>query len=173
MAENNQNKNKPIVLILTGPCGAGKTTIAKMITRELGSVYVDGDDIKNKYFPEIEHIDQHPKKLQKVKREILKQAKNQFEKGRNVVVDYILVKEEIEKYKKAFFENLIVRVLLPQKRIISKRDKLRKCWTAGQECVDELYESFYQSRKDFGRENFIDNSNEAPKETYLKHFSHL
>lgn len=164
---------QPIVLIITGPCGSGKTTITNLIVQNNNFIRISGDDIKNELFPEIEYITDYPDLLEKVHNEVLHRTKKHFKKGESVVIDYILGQNRIAKYKKAFKESLKIRVLLSKKKVNIKRDKLRKCWTCGEEGVIALHDSFSELKSYIGSKNYIDNSEETPQETYLNHFTSL
>lgn len=167
----NKKEIKPIMLIVSGPCGSGKTTITNLITQSGKYVHISGDDIKNELFPEIEEINYYPEALEKVYIEIYKRTKKYFELGKNVVIDYIILSQKrIEEYRKAFSKNLVIKVLFPRKETIIKRDQTRECWTAGEKCVSDLYDRFNRLQDYIGKENYIDNSEETPEETYLKHF---
>lgn len=165
---------QPIVLIVTGPCGSGKTTITNLIVKNNDFVRISGDDIKNEFFPEIENITDYPEALEKVYTEIFQRTKKHYENGKNIVIDYVVLgQKRIEEYKNTFSNSLKIRVLLSRKEIIIRRDQLRECWTSGEECVTTLYDSFDQLRDYVDAENYIDNSEETPEETYLNHFASL
>lgn len=168
------SRKHSLVLIITGPCGVGKTTISKLVSENLGFVHINGDDIKNKLFPEIERITRFPDKLEIVKGKILEQTKFNFKEGRSVVVDYVILgMDQIKRYKKFFADSLIIKVLYPDKKMIIQRDASRACWTAGKPSIDDLYAEFDKLRELIGEENYIDNSNETPERTFLNHFSKL
>lgn len=163
---------QPVVLMVTGPCGSGKTTITNLIVQNHNFIRISGDDIKNEFFPEIENITDDPLALEKVYAEIFLRAKKHFENGERVIVDYVVLGPmRIEEYKSTFLEHFKIRVLLSRKEIIIKRDQSRECWTSGEECIVALYDSFDQLKDYVGAENFIDNSEETPEETYIKHFA--
>lgn len=164
--------NPPIILIVTGPCASGKTTITSLIAENHPFIRICGDDIKHELYPDIVHIQEHPDKLKQVASEIVERARKHFENGEHVVIDYIvLAQERLEEYKRLFSDHLQIRVLLAHRASIIQRDELRECWTAGEACVDQLYESFTQLKDFIGAEHYIDSSEETPEETYVKHFA--
>jgi predicted kinase len=71
----NKKELKPIILIISGPCGSGKTTITNLITQSGKYVHISGDEVKNELFPEIEKINYYPEALEKVYLEIYKKTK--------------------------------------------------------------------------------------------------
>lgn len=154
------------ILFITGPCGCGKTTISKMFENK-GYVYISGDEIKNRFFPEIESITDFPDKLEKIKNEMFREVKGNFERGKKVVVDYVILEKEYEKYKKQFSNSFDFVVLYPKLECLIVRDKKRRCRTAGEECVRQLFKEFGKMKKN-SEIIFFDNSNENPKETFEK-----
>lgn len=162
----------PIVLIVTGPCGSGKTTISSLIAANHPFIRLCGDDIKEELFPGIVDIQEYPEKLKQVGSEILERARTHFANGEHVVIDYIVLAEaRLEEYKRIFSDHLQIRVLLASRESIITRDETRECWTAGEACVDQLHEGFSQLKAFIGAEHYIDSSEETPEETYVKHFA--
>ena len=171
---NLEKEIKPIVLILTGPCGVGKITVTNRIAQNNNFIHIFGDNVQNEFFPGIENIASYPGALEGIYGEILQKAKKLFEDGENVVIDYIIIDEKtIEEYKKVFSENLLIRVLLSKKEVIVERDGARIDWRAGEKFISELHDMFISARDYIGVENYIDNSEETPEETYLKHFAKI
>lgn len=162
----------PIVLIVTGPCGCGKTTISSLIAENHPFIRICGDDVKEELFPGIVNIQEYPEKLTQVGAEILERAKKHFASGEHVVIDYIILAEaRLEEYKRTFSDHLQIRVLLANRESIIQRDESRECWTAGEACVDQLVEGFTQLKDFIGARHYIDSTEETPEETYIKHFA--
>ena len=160
---------KPKVIIITGPTGTGKTTLSRMVVKNHSYEYISGDEIKDELFPGVEDITEFPDKLLAVKEELLKRAKELFDDGKSVVIDYVILGEKyIKKIKNTFGTDLIMKVVLPSVESIMKRDKKRTNWTSGEDSVKHLYERYQQLKPVFGEENYIDNTGETPEETFEK-----
>jgi len=158
------NPNK--VIILTGPCGVGKTTIAYKLATELNLTVISGDQIKQTLFPTINDITEFPEKLQIVKQTIFKQSQQLFNKDQSVLIDYVVLGETyIKQYQIAFQENLIIKVLFPKREVIYSRDEKRACWTSGKTQIDHLYQKYLDLIDLIGAENYIDTGKETSEET--------
>ena len=166
----------PIVLILTGPCGVGKTTVSQRLAQSLGMLRISGDEIKDRLFPQIGDITQFPDKLQQVKQQLLLESKDQFAQGKSIVVDYVVLgKPFISQFRTSFGSHLMIKVLFPSYSVIYKRDLQRSCWTSGKACIDGLVLKFEALRDFIGAEHFLDNGGETVEETVvrLQHFIHF
>lgn len=166
---------KPIVCIITGPCGAGKSTIARSLAEEMKrSAYVNADVLRND-FVKNGYVSPASNKSDKdeVRRQIELSTKNVsditinfLKAGFNVFIDDVLEnKKEVlnyNKYLKGF--NLNIFLLLPDKKALAKRDRFRK-----KECIMgkralELHDIFI---KKLPEENWhvLDTSNHSVNET--------
>ena len=160
------SKQKIKVIIVAGPCGVGKTTIADLLSKAPNIKLITGDQLKQSLFPEIVDITEHPEKLKIIKALIFKQSKKYFYAGKSVVIDYVVLgKNYIQQYQNEFKENLLFKVIFPPKHIIYQRDRERKCWTSGKKCIDELYDKYIDLIDLIGKENYINNENQTPEET--------
>lgn len=157
----------PKVIILTGPCGVGKTTIAKLLLPRIDAEYISGDEIAKSLFPEVSYITKYPEKLKVVKAEIFALSRRYFyEQERTSLIDYVVLGETyISKFKEAFNSDLIIKVLLPKKEIIYQRDVERDCWESGRVMIDHLYDRYVELRESIGADNYIDNGKETVEET--------
>jgi len=80
-------RKHPKVIIITGPCGVGKTTITNILSQKIEVKFIDGDQIKQRLFPEIVYINKHPDKLEIMKQTILELSKTHFSNGKSVLID--------------------------------------------------------------------------------------
>lgn len=167
-----QNKK---VLILSGPGGSGKTTIAKLLVKQCGFVYLDGDKEDTEFFPNGKQwLPENSEKLSLAHDKILKKAKELFDAGNNVVIDYIIFgryMEFFQKFRREFRDNLEVKILFPSTEEMVRRDKKRKCWTTGTERIVAVRAEFEKIKNELGEQNYIDTSNETSELTFKKHFS--
>ncbi|MEM7373103.1 MAG: AAA family ATPase [Bacteroidota bacterium] len=159
--------HQPKVIIITGPCGVGKTEITDLFDQQFDINLIRGDDIKEELFPEISNITLYPDKLQQVKKIIFEQAKDIYHKGQSAVIDYVILGEAyIQTFQQAFGRDLYFFVLLPDLETIYKRDEERECWTAGKAVIDHIHERYTTLKKLIGEETYIDSSHQSPEVTF-------
>lgn len=162
------------VLLLTGPGGAGKTTVARLLAERAGYTWLDGDDIDTEFFPDGGHwYPEHSEKLALAHDKIIGKARELFEAGRSVVIDYVIFgryAEFIGKLKREFGDALEIKVLFPSKEETVRRDLDRECWTAGEKRIAEVMAEFEELRGFIGTENYIDTTGQTPEETLSKYF---
>jgi len=60
---------------------------------------------------------------------------------------------------------------MPKKEVLVERDRNRKDWNNGEDFAKSDWELFDEKRKEFGQENYIDNSNISAGETIKKYFN--
>ncbi|HLC70199.1 MAG TPA: AAA family ATPase [Patescibacteria group bacterium] len=166
------------VLILTGPGGAGKTTIANLLAEKSGFVWVDGDHLDSEFFPDGYHWrPENSEKLKQAHQKIFNEVKKSFNNGENsVVLDYIIFGhylEFLEMFKKEFGDKLEIKVLFPSQEEMIKRDEERECWTTGVERIAAVRAEFEGIKDTIGEENYLDTTRETPLETFSRYFEHL
>lgn len=162
------------VIIITGPGGAGKTTIAELIKKECNYVLLDGDDEDTEYFPDGgQWLPENSVKLNKAHNKIINKAKELVHYGNKVVVDYIIFGRYLEffdKFYEAFGDDLQIVVLFPIRSEIIIRDKNRKCWTTGEDRIKAVYNDFENIRDQIGKDKYIYTSGQSVKETFENYF---
>ena len=161
-------------VILTGTCGSGKTTIAKLLADEAGWKRISEDEIWKKYFGKHRGIfgsDEHRIKRQKVHDIVFKEILlfGEEDKNKIIVIDATVHESPPEAFYeyRAFFEKHSIKwhlcVLHPRLEIAIKRDSERIDWVAGSERVERLRKKF--NGMVFPKESFIDNSDDTPVQT--------
>ena len=159
------------VIILTGPGGAGKTTIAKLLVDKYNFILIDGDREDTEFFQngKKQYLPENIESLKKAHDKILNLAKKLFNKQeKNIVIDYIIFGEYIkffEKFKKEFNKDLIIKVLFPSLEEMVKRDWDRECWTTGIGRIIAVKRELEKIKKYIGKENFINSTKQTPEET--------
>lgn len=154
------------LIILTGPCGVGKTTITNLLAQKCKVEVIRGDRLKNSMFPHISILPKHPNKLQLLKEELFTLSKEHFYQGKSVLIDYVILGDlYIRKYQEEFGKNLYIKVLFPELEIAIERDNQRKCWTSGREVIEELYKKYEELKELIGGENYLNTSDQSPENT--------
>lgn len=160
------------VLLLTGPAGSGKTTVATLLAERFGWTHISEDDIWPALFGRDRGefgSDEHRRKRAAVHEVIFAQVLDATGGGRNVVIDATVHEappESFEEYQSFFDAHAIaweLRVLLPRLDVAIARDASRAGWHLGPARVAHLHAKFTQ--RVFGAAAFLDNSDETPEET--------
>ena len=158
--------SKPLIIVITGPCGVGKTTIVNLLAEELDFSVISGDKLKDELFPQLSIITQFPEKLNSLKQLIFERSREAFQHGDSIIIDYVILgKSYIETYQKEFGTNLLFKVLFPSIKVALERDSKRDCWTSGREVIEHLYERFGSLKEIIGAENYLDTSGKSALET--------
>lgn len=158
---------QPKIIIITGPCGVGKTEITSRLHQEYGIELIRGDDIKGNLFPEISNIVLYPDKLLQIKEIIFETAKDIYHKGQSAVIDYVVLGEHyIQAFQQAFGEDLYFFVLLADLETIYERDEQRECWTTGKAVIDHIHERYSSLKQLIGEETYINSTHQSPEETF-------
>lgn len=163
---------KPIVCIITGPCGAGKSTISKSLARQIkNSAYIDVDILRNEMIKNgivspLSYKGESKKQVDLSTRNSSDLANNFLKAGFNVFIDDILErKQQVKDYLNYIDSSKIhLFLLLPHKKILAKRDKYRTKENQMGARALELHDIF---TKRIHEENWhvLDTTNHTIKET--------
>jgi len=159
----------PNIVILTGPPGAGKSTVNEILANKVPNSAIVSCDIL-RHMVKNGYADRKSKSWEKQcdlgAENTLLLAKNFYKKGFNVFLDDIICsKEGVDNYLNALKGNNIkIFLLLPNKEIVAKRD-LERGEFAMKERALELHKKFEDFSKDEKRVIVIDSSNQTPEET--------
>ena len=159
------------VLLLSGTCASGKSTIAQLLADEHGWTRLSEDDVWRRRFHENRGVfgsEGHRQKRRPVREELVRALCVAVEKA-DVVVDGTVHEADpssIDEYEGLFGTAGVrwqLRVLHPWLDVAAQRDATRRGWTAGPACVEALWTKF--SGALFDPRAFIDTSGDEPTET--------
>ena len=160
----------PHVVLLTGPAGAGKTTIAKLLTEKNDYHYIDGDHEDTEFFPKGgQRLPENAELLKKAHQKIIDLARGAADEGRNVVIDYIIFDHHadfIASLKGLFDSRFKIVVLMPSYEETVKRDHEREIWTAGENAIQIARQQLEELKGEIGEESYIDTTHFTPEESY-------
>ncbi|MDD5290047.1 MAG: AAA family ATPase [Patescibacteria group bacterium] len=165
------------VLILTGPGGSGKTTIANLLVEKCGFIKIDGDNLDTKFFPNGGRwFPENSEKLKQAHQKIFIKVKKIFNNGENdVVLDYIIFGNYLdffEMFKREFGDKLEIKILFPTTEAMVKRDRERECWTTGINRISAVRNEFERMKEMVDKDNFINTTGQTPTKTFKKYFNY-
>lgn len=167
------------VLVLSGTCGSGKSTIAQLLADEHGWTRLSEDLVWRRRFHKNRGVfgsAEHRRKRRAVRRELLTDVRMAAEEA-DVVVDATV--HEADPSSLAEYAALLaaaglpwqLRVLHPRLEVAIERDAMRPGWHAGAARVEDLWRKF--SGRLFDPRLFIDSSGDEPRETTRRVLSSL
>jgi shikimate kinase len=147
-------------VIIRGPLGIGKTTIAKILSRKLNAEYISIDKVLEENGLDKEDNNFFPEDFVKTNEIVLSKVKKDLSRGKIVVFDgCFYFKEQIEHLLKNLkFKHYIFTLKASLDECI-KRDKLRK-GSLGEKAAKDVFKLV--SRFDYG--TIINTNNKTPEE---------
>lgn len=165
----------PRVLLLTGTCGSGKSTVARRLAEHDGWARVSEDDVWRARFHRNRGAlgsEEHRRKRGVVRSEVVTQVRRALAADRDVVVDATVheaTPDSLGDYV-ALLEPVhaawSIRVLHPGLEVAVARDAARPDWSAGAVSVESLWRKFTGAR--FGRAVFLDTSEDTPEQSAVR-----
>jgi adenylate kinase family enzyme len=153
-------KNK--VVLISGPCASGKSTLGKILASNYGYIHIDGDTVWHK-------VKQTNKKIHwnEIHDEIMLQS-IEFSQS-NIVITHLIPPDVFPEYEAFYNERSIsfeIMILMPPKDIIMKRNQTRTCWKhpTPEDFIDSFYFVFTDAQNKYGQ-YFVSNSESTPEET--------
>ncbi len=163
-------KNKPFILLLIGPGGAGKTTAAELLAARFKQcAVIEVDEIR--HMIKSGHVDPFTKEghqqLELSTKNACSLAKSFVKEGFNVIIDDCVTgKKRLNLYYRTMKPNRFLTILLlPSKEIIKKRDAKRTGRARLGKKTLELHDRFLKRLSEETRWHAIDNSKHMPKQT--------
>ena len=160
------------VLLLTGTCGSGKTTVATLLAVSAGWERISEDDLWAAHFGKNRGAfgsSEHRQKRHGIQAEVVAKARLAVASGKPVVIDVTVHEcppEAFLEYVARFQVHDLpwsLRVLHPRLEVAIDRDSSRSTWHLGADRVASLRAKFTGTV--FPRSWFLDTSDESPLET--------
>lgn len=158
------------VIIITGLCGSGKSSVGQMLEKKIGYVHIDGDAVSKRVNWDIRNGNLKERSGYRVFDEMLESIHVLLQQGYSVIGTYVFSEEEMKRYKEKFTElgvNSHFFVLKTEKDICIERDKARESWTAGEEFVMKWYDE-QRALIESGTWIVVDNSVDSLDDTVEK-----
>lgn len=162
MKSPNNSLSKNHVILLTGNCASGKSTIAKILAEKYSYYFIDGDQVwklKKTQNPNIKiHWD-------KIHDDIMNLAMERLNSD-NIVISHLILPNRIPEYEKWALTNGInihIFVLYPNIDEINNRNLTRTCWSkpTPKYIINTVQDIFRESKKSL-KKYYYDNSIETP-----------
>jgi gluconate kinase len=150
-----------MILLLTGACAAGKSTIAQILAEQHNFVMIDGDAM-------IKELGLKSKDWNQVHNDLIKRAEI-ASKEKGVVISHVVFPDKFHLYQKHFQNKNIpfkTVVLHTQKEILYKRNLIRTCHPKPTpENIIDYFHKELGTAKEAGNIMIIDSTQQTPLQT--------
>ncbi|NBD24465.1 AAA family ATPase [Paenibacillus glycinis] len=120
-------ERKPILYLISGPPGAGKSTTSRAIAERLGrSAMIDGDDIYHLVVSGNRSPWESPFHVGLMWRNIAALARHFADAGHDVVINYVIFRADIERFKAELGDGWLRRVTLKFILLTAAEEELRR-----------------------------------------------
>lgn len=162
----------PDVLLLTGTCGSGKSTIATRLGTLPGWAHISEDPIWVSLYGRQRGAfgsEEHRRKRATVHQMVYERIVVARAQGLRIALDATVHQsppEAYSEYQRLFLDGALswaLRVLHPRLEVAIARDSQRPGWRAGRDRVADLYSKFTGAT--FAPAWFLDTSEDTPEET--------
>lgn len=126
------------VILITGLCGSGKSSIGKALEQMTGYIHIDGDAVSKRVNWDIRNGALEARSGYLVFDELLETIQVVLQLGFSVIATYVFSKEALEIFETKLSElgvKCSIIALQTEPDICIERDRSRSCWTAGEDFV--------------------------------------
>ena len=153
------------VIIISGSCSSGKTTVSYLLSERHGFVQVDGDWVQESL------RDKRGRRadFNEIHDYLLHMAEGLVSLGRSVAIAHVVLPGYLPRYQRFFRERGIAHrivLLMPRMPVLLRRNAERVCWpkTTPERWVNKFYQDFQEASEEV-KALFYDNSRETPEKT--------
>ncbi len=156
---------RPPLLLISGSCASGKSTVSYLLAQRYGCVQIDGDWILHLRRRELGHAPEYPG----IDADMLAMAAGILALGRAVVIAHVILPAQLVFYADFCAARGIawqMAALLPREEVLLERNRTRVCWpkTTPEYWVLKFHADLQDAPDTFKRW-YYDNSLETPAET--------
>jgi gluconate kinase len=150
------------VLLLTGTCASGKTTVGELLEKDYGYHHIDGDDVWNA----VKLEQGKGVGWNEIHQDILNHCLQKMYSS-NVVITHVIYPEIFPVYT-SFFERermaMTLVVLVPTIDTVYQRNNTRTCWSVPtpQKYIDDIYGKLSSNEY---LPYFLDTTHQKPEQT--------
>jgi hypothetical protein len=153
------------VLVLSGSCASGKTTLSYLLSEHYGFVQIDGDYVLERHRSE----EQRRVDADEIHPYLLTMAEGFARLGRPVALAHIVPPHLIPHYQAWLKERHIAHrivIIMPRMPVLLERNEIRVCWPKAtpEHWVRKFHDDYLNAPEPI-KALFYDNSDETPDQT--------